>query len=734
MKLRLQLVFLVLAILVPAFAGFAWITTTNMQNALDSLRDHVESQAQAVRVSMDQEFERREVLLRVLAESPELQRWDLPAFCRLARSVVHGETGSVVLARDGYIIQGTENLDCAPFPGPPRRVGQPITQGAALVTDLFISGKDGQLTMALHLPFDRGGVQYLLSVTLRPAALQERLAQVRLSPGWKVAVMNGGGRVLARVPDPEGWVGKHGSDYAAERDVSERFWREPIQDTRGSLAGHTLDGTPFNAGYSRSSRFGLTVFVEYPLAAALAGAHSTLAEEVIISASLMLFGLLLAAWVANRIAAPADALRLGSEELKAGRAVVLKRYGIPEFDSVAESMEDASTTIRSHEQEMQRRIDRAVEEARASQNRLVQAQKLEIVGRLSGGIAHDFNNVLQTLSTGLALLEQFVREPKAKPLIEAGLRAVDRASRLVQRLLMLGRNLPFDRQPVDLHAQLLGMEVLLSRALAGNVRLHIDFSPGLWRVWTDPDQLEVSLLNLVFNARDALPQGGRITLSAGNALREGKQGVLLSVSDGGKGIPPELLSQVFEPFVTTKPVGRGTGLGLSQVRDFALASEGTVEVESELDVGTSVRLWLPRALEEAQPVAESAEVPVKRAGRVLFVEDDGLISEVVASALQDAGYSVQRFGTADEALRCLRSGERHDVVFSDVVTGGTLSGIELANVLRQEFPRIPVVLASGYAESMRDPPEAIVLTKPYSLQKLVEVLDAAIRAADSNAV
>ena len=727
MSLRIRMVLLLLAVLVPAFAGFAWLTSRNMQHAEDALRVQVQSRAQAIRDSMELEIQRHETIIRLLVNSPQLQGWDVPGFCRLARSVSREESGPIVLARGGTLVMGTVREDCQPVATGLGRLPDPITSGRVHITDLY-HRSFGDRMMALYQTFVRDGHIYQLSIGIRPEALQEQLERNAFDQGWNAAVMNSVGRVIARVPEPEAWIGRQGSEFAADPSAAAEFWRNGVGPTEGWRQGRAADGTLMNVVFSRSSRYGLTVFIGYPQSAAAAAAHTTVIEESLITAGLMLLGLLLAAWVTGQIADPVQSLRRAAEDLKADRPVTLARYGVPEFDGVAESMEEASLTIRSHSDELQRRVDEAVNKANDSSAKLMQAQKLEVIGRLSGGIAHDFNNLLQTLSTCLTLLEQMVIEPKSTPLVEAGLRAVDRASRLVQQLLALGRNVPIDRQPVDLRTQLLGMEVLLSRTLVGNVRLHVDLAPGLWRVLTDPVQLEVALLNLVFNARDALPNGGQISLSATNQLREGREGVLLSVTDLGEGIAPALLTRIFEPFVTTKPVGRGTGLGLSQVRDFALASEGGVEVESVQGVGTTFKLWLPRAMGESVERLPVPDAVASRDGRVLLVEDDPLIAEVVASALQDTGFRVQRCISADDALRYVRAGGHLDVVFSDVLTGGDLNGLQLVEVLRKEFPALPVVLTTGYVESLRVPPHCVVLAKPYSMQKLFESLDTAIRS------
>ncbi|MEN9706098.1 MAG: hypothetical protein RLZZ393_1977 [Pseudomonadota bacterium] len=723
MSLRLRIILLLLAVLLPAFGGFAWIMTRNVQHAQDAFRAQVLSRAQTMRVSMDQELERRETVLTVLANSPALQEWNLPRFCQLARSAVAGSNDPIVLAREGRVVMGTSSTDCQPDPGRLQRVPEPLTSGRVHLTDLY-TRSFGDRMMVLFSTLVHDGSIYELSIGVPPSALQETLELNGLEAGWSVTVLNPAGRVLARFPDPGRWVGGYGPDLLKAAGVGSPFWRAGIGPEQGGLMGRSGDGTLTHVVFSRANRYGLTVFITYPDSAVEASVHNTVHEEIFVAALLMLLGLSIAAWAFRQISAPATELRKSAEDLKAGRAVVMRRYGVPEFDSVASSLEDASSTIRSHNDELARRIDQAVEAARTSQLKLLQAQRLEVIGRLAGGIAHDFNNLLQTLSTGFSVLGQLVSDPRAAPLLEAGMRAVGRGSRLVQRLLAVGRSAPFEARSVDLAAQLSGMEVLLARALPRDIRLSIDFPPALGPVLTDAGQLEGALLNVVFNARDAMPQGGALQITACNASRDGRDGVSLRVADTGEGIPPELLPQVFEPFVTTKPVGRGTGLGLSQVKDFAQASGGSVGVESVVGKGTVVSLWLPRAVvavaeEEALP-ASPPSVPGRR---VLFVEDDALLSEVVSGALRNAGFEVRLCATADEALRRLRAGESVDVVFSDIVMSGTLSGLQLVDVLQQEFPALPVVLSTGYAQALPDPPPCVLLSKPYSIERLVDALN-----------
>jgi signal transduction histidine kinase/CheY-like chemotaxis protein len=728
-NLRLRVILLTLAILVPAFAAGAWVITTNVRRSETTLRGEVLNRAHAMVVSMNQEFERRESLLQLLAGSPELLRWDLPAFCALARSAVRDSTGPIAIVDRENVVMWTRTPDCSPEPGQKNMVPQSFAVEGVTVSDLFMS-LTGESLITINFPIDLGGRRLNLAMGVPPATLQRMLEEHKQPDGWDAAVVNASGRVIARFPDPDRWVGRMGAAYSENEEQIRSDWKRRAPNGKGTAVGKSANGAAVNVVYSSSDRYGLTVFIGFPQAFMEAAAHQTVREEALGASLLMAFGLLLAMWAGRRIAEPAAALRAAADDLKSGKPVVLARSNVAEFDRIASALEDASETIRTHSYAQARRVAAAVADAEASQAKLVQAQKLEVIGRLTGGIAHDFNNLLQTLSTGLTVLEQTVTDTRSRPLIAAGLRAVNRAARLVQQLLAFGRNAPFARQSVDLHSHLLAMEVLLSKTLAENLRLHIDLAPDLWRIETDPGQLEVALLNLVFNARDALPAGGEITLRASNEIREGREGVMLSVSDTGVGIEPALLPQVFEPFITTKPVGMGAGLGLSQVRDFALNSGGAVCATSTVGAGTTVLLWLPRATSEV--IGETHAAPLRAAPqgcRVLFVEDDVLIAEVVTSALRGAGFEVLLRATAEDALALLRAGEDIDVVFSDVIMPGSMSGLQLAQQLGQEFPRLPVILSSGYAEQLESREPFVVLSKPYSVQRLVEELLAAVRSS-----
>ncbi|MFP5512496.1 MAG: ATP-binding protein [Alphaproteobacteria bacterium] len=384
---------------------------------------------------------------------------------------------------------------------------------------------------------------------------------------------------------------------------------------------------------------------------------------------------------------------------------------------------------------LEARVAEEVAERERVQVALLQTQKTEALGQMTGGVAHDFNNLLQALSGCLHMIEKRAEGTRIQPLVDAGRQAVDRGAKLVQQLMAFARRQALRPETVDLRDRLLGMSELLNRALRADIRLEIDFTTGLWPVEVDATQLELALLNLVVNARDAMPEGGMLAIRADNATLEpgdpqapdGLSGefVRLTVSDTGTGMPAEVRARAFDPFFTTKEIGKGSGLGLSQVYGFARHSGGTAWIDSEEGRGTTIGLLIRRSgtapPAEAEPAAEAAGA-TRVGGHVLVVEDDPIVALTVATALEDAGFTITRAATADEALPLLAAG-RFDLLFSDVVMPGTMSGVDLARTVRRLYPGLPVVLATGYSEEVARATGVMVLPKPYRIEHLVGVLD-----------
>jgi signal transduction histidine kinase len=372
-------------------------------------------------------------------------------------------------------------------------------------------------------------------------------------------------------------------------------------------------------------------------------------------------------------------------------------------------------------------------EREKAEEALRQSQKMEAIGRLTGGIAHDFNNLLMVASSGIELLDR-TDDPKRRRTLSAGVRqAVERGAALTRQLLAFARRSPLQTEVLDLRTHIEGLRFLLERSLREDIEVVLDLSDDLWPIEADRGELELALLNLAVNARDAMPNGGRLIVSGRNL--PGEDGtpdrVCLKVADTGAGMSDVVASRVFEPFFTTKEVGRGTGLGLSQVYGFVRSSGGEITVESREGEGTTFTLCLPRTDKSpraAGPETVAAEAPApgraRAGGRLLLVEDDDAVAAGVGHMLGDLGYRHVRVASAAEALAMLEKDPRFDLVFSDMVMPGEMDGLGLAQEVRRRMPATPVLLTTGFSEAASAATgEAFrLLPKPYGIDSLSEAL------------
>lgn len=392
----------------------------------------------------------------------------------------------------------------------------------------------------------------------------------------------------------------------------------------------------------------------------------------------------------------------------------------------------------AREAEAFRKLRAEIREREKAEEALRQSQKMEAMGQLTGGVAHDFNNLLMVASSGLDLMDR-TTDPARRERLRQGIRqAIDRGASLTQQLLAFSRRSPLKPEVVDIGRRLAGMHALLDRSLRENVTVEVKLAPDLWRIEVDASQLEVAVLNIAINARDAMPDGGAITIEGRNEPSGRPDGVgdmvRLSIRDTGVGVAPEMLSRLFEPFFTTKEVGKGTGLGLSQVYGFARASGGEAGVDSVLGQGTTIWLRIPRSTKAAP--AEPAPAPPVRANpegrqRILLVEDDDNVAHLVEEMLQELGYETRRAAAAAPALDLLGAGEIFDLVFSDMVMPGDIGGLDLAREIQRRWPRLPVILTTGYsaAATAASGEGRRVLVKPYRIEALASELEAVLSGA-----
>lgn len=396
------------------------------------------------------------------------------------------------------------------------------------------------------------------------------------------------------------------------------------------------------------------------------------------------------------------------------------------------------TRLQALNAELEQRVADEIAERMKAEEQLRQSQKMEAVGQLTGGIAHDFNNMLAVIIGSLNLAKRRLGKGEVDigRFIDGAIDGANRAATLTQRLLAFSRQQPLAPEVVDINKMVGGMSELLDRSLGELVRLEMVLAAGLWRVKADPAQLESAILNLAVNARDAMPKGGRLTIETSNASIDQKysreyalipgQYVLVAVTDNGIGIPDDVVGKVFDPFFTTKEVGKGTGLGLSQVYGFVRQSGGHVKIYSEVDVGTTVKIYLPRFA--GDDVTSSASQVAAHPGAsmqnetILVVEDDERVRSISCESLRELGYNVLEAASAREALRTIENGSVPDLLFTDVVMPD-MTGAELAAALSKRHPELKVLFTTGYTRNaivhngMLDAGKHL-LSKPFAIEDL----------------
>ncbi len=382
-----------------------------------------------------------------------------------------------------------------------------------------------------------------------------------------------------------------------------------------------------------------------------------------------------------------------------------------------------------------------IQQREVAQAALVQSQRMEAIGQLTGGIAHDSNNLLTVILGNLEMIEDELHGHPAMKYLKEAEEAAHMGARLNQRLLTFARRRKLESKAINLNVHVLTMSELLRRTIGEGVDLTTNLAHDLWLARVDPSEIENAILNLAINARDAMPEGGSLRVETQNCAisKENAQNnngpavgdyVKLSVSDSGSGIPPEVLARVFEPFFSTKDQGKGTGLGLSMLYGFVKQSNGHVAISSELGCGTTVDVFLPRAVDaktSRDTVHEDGGVIPGRGETILVVEDNAQVRALTAARLRRLGYSVTEADNGPHALSALESGTLPDLLFSDVVMPGGMSGFDVARAVWQRHPSQRVLLTSGFAENLAptDDPlfsDSTILRKPYNLADLARAI------------
>ncbi|CAM5793864.1 histidine kinase OS=Rhizobacter sp. Root404 OX=1736528 GN=ASC76_02730 PE=4 SV=1 [Rhizobacter fulvus] len=717
-----------MAVWLPALAGFSLLARITYLREVADARHAVEQLGESIASSVERELDKRVFMARALSASSSLAEQDLHRFHREASAALKGSGAWAVLVDERTQLVNT----VLPFDAQATRERPPglplLREGSAI---LFASrgAATGRPVLGAFVPEAQSlPVVRNVGVVFELAAIQGILDSQNAAQGSLSAVVNQDFVIMARSRDPQKWVGaKAGPEIQRRVRAKEVGFGESV----------TLDGVPSLTFLTPANKYGWTVVLALPKNALAAAAQRLTMQVLAAGAAILAIGLAAVLYLARRVGAPVialrdDALRLGDDSVPPERA-----FPVLEVREVSRALHAAGRRSHEAKQLLETRVRQAVVDAESAQAKLLEGQKREAIGRLTGGLAHEFNNLLQTISVALQVLERDAKEGRNARVMQSAKQATRRAADLVRQMLSFGRERPLKREPVQLARLLDGSQELTDKAVGEKIVLSVDVPTDLPPVYVDPAQLELAVLNLVFNARDAMPNGGRIAIgatlhaAAANALDATDQ-VCLSVADNGSGMDELTKAKAFEPYFTTKPIGAGSGLGLAQVAAFVRQSEGHASIDSVPGRGTTVSLWLPVAAADAKaPASTPANAPAPRVLplQILMVEDDVLVSAVVVPALERLGHAVRLCTSSDAARQLLHEErERFDVLFTDIVMPGGSSGLDLARWARAHRPSLPVVVATGY--TVREVPSDLeLLRKPYDIDALMLAMLRAIEAA-----
>jgi signal transduction histidine kinase len=763
MSVRLRLIQLVLAAAIPGvlLAGFiGWLSYSQQR---DDTARQLATTARAIALSIDRQLGQALALAEGLATSPFLESDDVAGFARQAAAVTDMPHRWVALVSadrpEGPLVN-----TALPAGAPPntfidgrawlKRVAE---TGTPTVLDIASAPVASGWAVTVQHPVTRDGrIVYVVAVRLNADVMQHTLETQRLPAGWIATLLDRTGKIVARTVTPEQMRGKPASPtlmaLLERRD-------EGVETT------HTLEGVPVFTAVTRAPVSGWSIGLGVP--------ETELSAVLVQSSLLALAGGLgltaimvaLALFLARRIAGPIRRLEKAAIELGQERLTTVPALPLREANAVAialtnaaaelrrraEDRDRASTSLRELAASLEQRVaartaelattnaqlKSEIAERQRAEQALVHAQKMEAVGQLSGGIAHDFNNLLTAVLGNLELLQ--ARLPnQLRAYVTRARTAAERGARLTAQLLSFSSRQMLRVRPTDINRLVSTTSDMLHRTLGSDITVTTKLAPTLWPASADENQLGLCVLNLVLNARDAMPGGGTIVLSTANTtLMPDTDGpkpgdyACITVSDEGQGMTDEVRKRAMEPFFTTKDVGKGTGLGLSTVYGTMRQLGGDVRIVSAPGAGTSVSLYLPRATpaaEDASPTVLIAPV-MPRNGHLLVVDDDPDVRTVMAALLRDDGYHVIEATSGAEALSVLDSGAAVDALLADYAMP-EMSGLQLLRQARSRRPDLPAAIITGYASvSMENESDVAVLRKPISRETLIQTAASLVASA-----
>jgi signal transduction histidine kinase len=612
--IRQRLLMLAAASIVPvALAAMALLTYTYLEER-SAAAGQLQNTARALSIAVDRQLEQGGAVMRALATAPSLLSGDFDAFDAQARAA-NPIAGSWIVVRDPA---GNQRINTRLPRGVPLPHDQDVAEqisklaaGGPYVSNLIPQSGIGKPVIGIDIPvFRDGAVAYDLAIVMQSSTFDRLFAEQRLQEDWLGSIVDRNGILVRRSRDGDKTVG---------RQISPTFRAHlSSPDAEGLFDSESIEGVKTLVAYSRSAASGWTFAVAVPRETLGAAARRSLYLAVAIGIALIGLGILVARRVANGIARPIEGLVDLAATMGRGGLVPSVQTGLAEADLVAGAMRNAGASIRGFTTTLEQRVaertrdlastneklSNEIEERRRAEDQLARVQRMEAVGQLSGGVAHDFNNLLQAVIGNIDLARTRVTDPKTSRFLDQALAASERGAKLTGQLLAFSRKQRLEPVAIDVNALVRGLTDILRTTIGSGVATELELDAALWPGFADATQLELIVLNLAINARDAMPGGGIITIATGNASRgaptrpeEPQAGdyVALAVSDNGTGMTAEILAKVFEPFFTTKEIGKGSGLGLSQVLGLTQQLGGGVRIDSEPGRGTVVTVYLPRA-------------------------------------------------------------------------------------------------------------------------------------------
>ncbi len=710
--------------------------------------------ARRIEVAIDIDLAGLIASMKILAASPFLREGDYQSFHRHAREI-RDFIGTNILVRDlgGQQLLNTRvdwgtTLPLERLPGDEEVVAgkQPY------VTGLIIGAVAQRPLFTITVPVVQDGeVRLFLNLSITTERLLDMLHKA-VSPGRIVAIVDTSGRLLTRTRDPERFVGQ---------PAPEPFVRGAT-GLEGIWSGADVAGGRVVSAYVRSPMSGWLVCKSMPESAMVAPLRRGVFVFAGIGAVIVVLAIAIAFAIGRHLSSSIGALADRGTALVKGAAAELPRSSIHEVNAVSRALADVARLRLAAEDELRRAnatLEQTVavrtrelvaefEKREKAEDQLRQAQKMDAIGKLTGGVAHDFNNMLTVILGNLTLMRRRLDQgdTNVQRFAASALDATHRAGQLTQRLLAFARRQSLAPEPSDVNKLVAGMSDLLRRTLGESVAIETAPGASVWPAHVDRNQLESVILNLAVNARDAMPDGGKLTIETANvhldgddaALHQLKPGqyICIAVTDTGHGMAADVAAQAFEPFFTTKGLAHGTGLGLSQVYGFMRQSGGHAKIDSEPGVGTTVKLYQPRHAGEADPrgAPQPQALPMGEPGvTILVVEDQEQVRHVTVDAVKELRYRVLEAEGGAAALRVVEAGEQIDLMLTDVVMPD-MNGRQLADEALRRRPGLKILFTTGYTQDaiihngILDP-DALLISKPFTIEQLARKIFEALGPA-----